>query len=513
MNRRQFVASAAALAATSVYPSLAQTAEPSHGFPASLLTNDSYIEDTPIAEYHSASASAYEAFRDRKFGIRIVWGIYSIWHRGPESWPFLPMSFEDRQTYNNLYKTWNPAGFDADAWMDDFKESGMDMFAFTTKHHEGFSMFDTKTKVKSRADWTAPGGPRIESCNLAYSIMETPFRRDIVKELCSAAHKRDMKIDLYFSHPDWYDADFRPYVTHPFQVPSSAQWMIPVDLRLTRETVGYRLGDHAVIVPDPTDAEVKRMMERHRGQLLELLTNYGKIDMMCLDMWLGPRVWPELRKTLLMMRELQPDVMLRNRGIGNYGDYYTPERVVPGSKESSGKPWFTIYPLGTDFSYDPDAAKYKGTQWIVKNLADTVAKGGGLQIGVGPSAHGEFHPEAIRQMKGAGAWLKVNGEAIYATRPREGTLWSDGGTVRYTRSKDRRFVYAILTEWPGTQIVLKAVQPKAGSKVTLLGSPSGLPWKFDSAQGTTITLPENLQQVGNRPCEYAWSLKFETAET
>jgi alpha-L-fucosidase len=284
--------------------------------------------------------------------------------------------------------------------------------------------------------------------------------------------------------------------------------MSPVDVKFTRQ----RLGDHAVVVPDPTDAEVKRMMERHRRQLLELLTNFGRIDMICLDMWLGPRVWPELRKTLLMMRELQPDVMLRNRGIGNYGDYFTPERVVPGSKETSDKPWFTIYPLGTDFSYDPDASKYKGTPWIVRNLVDSVAKGGGLMIGVGPSAHGEFHPEAIRQMKGAGVWLKVNGEAIYATRAREGTLWSEGDNIRYTRSKDRRFVYAILTEWPGAQVILKTVRPKNGSRVTLLGATSESPWKFDSATGTIVTLPENLQQASNRPCEYAWTLKIESEE-
>ncbi len=155
-------------------------------------------------------------------------------------------------------------------------------------------------------------------------------------------------------------------------------------------------------------------------------------------MWLGPRVWPELRKTVLKMRELQPDVMLRMRGIGNYGDYFTPERVVPGSKEASEKPWLTIYPLGSDFSYDPIASNYKGTAWIISNLIDTVAKGGGLQIGVGPSPLGEFHPEAVRQMKGAGAWLKVNGEAIYATRPREGDNWSEGDAIRYTRSKDHR---------------------------------------------------------------------------
>lgn len=507
MNRRQFLASATALAAGCVYPSLAQAPKRLRGFPSSLLKYEPYVEEMPVPGYAWAPTSAYEAFEDMKFGARIHWGIYSIWHRGAESWPFLGMSFEDRQAYNNLYRTWNPAGFDAKRWMDVFKESGMKMFAFTAKHHEGFCMFDTKTRVKKRANWTAADGPKIESCDLSYSIMETPFRRDVVKELCDAAHKRDIKIDLYFSHPDWYDADFRPYVCHPFQVPSSAQWMTQADLEMTRQ----RLGSHAVIVPDPTDAEVKRMMERHRAQLVELLTNYGQIDMVDLDMWLGPRVWPELRKTVMKMRELQPQVMLRARGIGNYGDYYTPERVVPGSKEASDKPWFTIYPLGTDFSYEPDATKYKGVKWIVHNLADAVAKGGGLQIGVGPNSHGEFHPEAIRQMKGAGAWLKVNGEAIYATRPREGTLWSEGETVRYTRSKDLRFIYAIFTEWPGTEIVLKSVCPHPGSKVTFLGSPRELAWGVDPARGTVIKLPEDLQQEQNRPCRYAWSLKLQVA--
>jgi len=115
-------------------------------------------------------------------------------------------------------------------------------------------------------------------------------------------------------------------------------------------------------------------------------------------------------------------------------------------------------------------------------------------------------------MKGAGQWLNVNGEAIYATRPRDGANWSEGDSIRYTRSKDRRFVYAILTQWPGTQLTLKSVQPKSGSQVTLLGSNEVLAWNFDSALGTTITLPENLQQDTNRPCEYAWSMKIEATE-
>jgi alpha-L-fucosidase len=507
MDRRQFLTSgAAAVSSPFIAPAFARVSGRYHGFPPAQLKDDPYIEREPIDGYQNAPSSAYEAFQDMKFGARIHWGIYSIWSRGAESWPFLDMSFADRQKYNDLYKTWNPTGFDADAWMDIFNESGMKMFSFTSKHHEGFCMFDTRTRVKNRANWTSPGGPRIESCDLAYSIMETPFRRDVVKELCDAAHRRGIKIDLYFSHPDWYDADFRPYVVHPLQVPSSAKLMTARDIARTRST--YH--GHPVIVPDPTDAEVARMMLRHRAQLVELLTNYGTIDMVCLDMWLGPKVWPQLRSTIMELRKIQPHVMLRDRGIGNYGDYFTPERAVPASEVGSDKPWFSIDPLGSNFSYEPDAAKYKGTAWIVKMLVDTVAKGGGLMVGVGPNGMGEFHPEAVRQLKAAGGWLRVNGEAIYATRPRDGDNWAEGESVRFTRSKDRRFVYAILTAWPGAQVALKSVRPKMDSSIRLLGSDAALRWRFDADRGTTITLPENLLQQSHRPCQYAWTLKIES---
>lgn len=507
MYRRDFLASATALAATSLYEGFGQSQVAEGGFPSSEIGDLTFIETLPVPQYHHAPSSAYEAFNDMKFGIRIHWGIYSIWHRGAESWPFLQMSFEDRARYNDLYKTWNPHLFDANEWMRIFKDGGMKMFAFTTKHHEGFSMFDTRTRVHRRADWSAQGGPRIESCDLAYSIMETPFRRDIVRELSDAAHKSGIKIDFYFSHPDWYDADFRPYVEHPLQVPSSAKLMLPKDLKRTAKDYGA----HPVIVPDPTDAEVTRMMARHRAQLVELLSNYGTIDMMCLDMYLGPRVWPELRETILKLREIQPNVMLRDRGIGNYGDYYTPERAIPQSLRVSSKPWFCINPLGTDFSYDPVASNYKGTEWIIHNLVDTTAKGGGLMIGVGPSPLGQFHPEAVRQIEDAGKWLQINGEAIYATRPRQESSWSEGDSIRYTRSKDQRFVYAIFTAWPGPEATLQSVRPKPGTRIELLGSDRTIAWSFDSAKGTIITFPEALQQNNNRPCKHAWSLKIETA--
>jgi alpha-L-fucosidase len=482
-------------------------AQVQHGLPESdfhYKATRSYIEETPIPEYRHASEQAYEDFRDIKYGVRIHWGIYSVANSAHESWPFLTMSLAERQKYQELYKTWNPAAFSADDWMKLFAENGVKMFAFTAKHHEGFSMFDTKTRVVRRANWIAPGGPKIEDCDLAYSIMESPLHRDVVKELCDAAHQRGIKIDLYFSHPDWYDADFRPYGWHPLQSAGSRD--LPVDFGKTFEPKRF---SQLVMMPDPDAAEQARMIARHRQQLEELLTNYGKIDMMCLDNWLGGRCWPEMRQTILKMRKLQPDVMLRARGIGNYGDYYTPEGFVPGSKENTDMPWFVIYPLARGFSYDEDAAQYKGGGWIISSLVDAAAKGGSFMVGIGPDAGGQFHPRAIENLKEAGAWLKVNGQSIYATRARAGDDWKQGDTIRFTRSKDAKTVYAISLKWPGAQLVLKSVKPAANSEISLLGSAQPLPWTYAADAGTTILLPAQPPLDAKSPLGFAYVFQIQ----
>ena len=462
----------------------------------------SYVEEVPVPEYHWASERACENFRDIKYGIRIHWGIYSAAGFDKESWPFLQLSREDKQKYQQIYKTWNPKDFDADAWTNLFVESGLKMFAFTSKHHEGFSMFDTKTRVRRRVNYMAPGGPKIEACDLAYSIMETPFRRDVIKELCDAAHKRGIKIDFYFSHPDWYDADFRPYAMHPLQVPSSAK-LIP-DFEAERK----RLGEYMEMAPDPTPEEVKRMMARHRDQLIELLTNYGTIDMLCLDQWLGPAVWPQLRDTVLLLRKIQPDVMLRARGIGNYGDYYTPEGFVPGAKENTDVPWFVIYPLGRGFSYDPKGENYKGADWIVRNLVDVVAKGGNFMVGVGPDGSGKFHPTAVAQLREAGAWLKVNGEGIYGTRPRDGQFWHEGEQVRFTRTRDGKSIYAFALQWPGESLTLTTLKARPRSVIRMLGSNTPLQWRNDGDRGLVIAMPPALHDESRRPGRFVYGFKI-----
>jgi alpha-L-fucosidase len=456
-----------------------------------------YVEDEPDVDYLHASEAAHEAFRDLKFAVRIHWGIYSIPEMNGESWGYLRLSDEKKIEYNNLYKSFNPADFDAREWMDFFKRSGVRCMAFTTKHHEGFSMFHTKTRVTRRANYSDTLNV-IEPCDLAYSIEETPFKRDIVKELCDAAHENDIKIDLYFSHPDWYDADFRPDNYHPLTTEhyqkNNGDYGFDMKIRTTR-----------ILTPEPTTEERARLVARHREQLRELLTDYGKIDMICLDQWMGRDVWPEMKETVKMMRRLQPDVMIRCRGIGNYGDYYTPEGFVPGAKENTNMPWMTIYPLASSFSYDRNGDKYKGTSWIIRNLIDAVAKGGCFMVGIGPDGTGKFHPKAIEQLEETGKWLKVNGEGIYGTRARD--VWKEEN-IRFTRTKDNKTVFAFVEKWPGNELVIESVTPKKKSKIYLLGYSKPLKWNGVNGK-ITIMIPEELQKDENRPCKYAYTFKIQ----
>jgi len=455
-----------------------------------------YVEDEPDGDYLHASEAAHEAFRDMKFSVRIHWGIYSIWQMNEESWGFLDLPEEKKHEFNSLYKSFNPTGFDAKEWMKFFRRSGLQGLAFTTKHHEGFSMFDTKTRVTRRVNYLDTIN-FIQECNLAYSIAETPFKRDIVKELCDAARDNDIRIDLYFSHPDWYDADFRPYNYHPLSTK---------DIRNNPEKYGHGYVNHrkTFLAPERTPEETERLVERHREQLRELLTNYGKIDMICLDQWLGEDIWPQTKETVKMMRQLQPDVMIRGRGIGNYCDYYTPERFVPGDKENTNMPWMTIYPLGASFSYDKNGDNYKGSQWIIHNIIECAAKGGSFMVGIGPDGNGEFHKTAIEQLEETGEWLKVNGKGIYSTRARE--IWKENN-IYFTRAKDNKTIYSFVEEWPGNELIIPSVQPKKGSKIYLLGYKKPLKWTLQG-NDVKIEMPKELQSPENRPCEHAWGFSI-----
>jgi alpha-L-fucosidase len=466
------------------------------------LETSTYIEDVPDKEYVHASAGAYERFRDIKYSIRIHWGVYTLQHV-EASWPLLDYSNEKRQAYQQLYTQFNPTDFDAEQWMADFRRWGMQAFAFTTKHHDGFALWHTKTKVVRRANYLkAHEGMNddiIEACDLHYSIEETPFKRDIVKELCDAAHKHDMKIDLYFSHPDWYDADFRPYNYHPLAIP---------DIIEHPQNYYNAHGNDPrkkILTPNRTPEETERMVKRHREQMHELLTNYGNVDMMCFDQWLGKDNWDDMKETVKLTRKWSPETMFRARGIGNYGDYYQPEQFVPNN-DQIGMPWMAICLLGKQFSYDPKPENYKGPQWIIHNLIDCIAKGGSFMVCLGPDEKGNFHPAAKEQLEAVGQWLKVNGEGIYETLLRD--VWQSGD-IRFTRSKDNRRVYAFVETFPGKELIIPSVTPKKKSEVRLLGYSKPLKWQPTGDGGIKVEIPDVLQSPGNRPCEYAWAFGIE----
>jgi alpha-L-fucosidase len=174
-----------------------------------------------------------------------------------------------------------------------------------------------------------------------------------------------------------------------------------------------------------------------------------------------------------------------------------------------------IYTLAGQFAYEPDGEKYKSGEWIVSNLVDIVAKGGNFMVSIGPDGEGNFHPAAVERLEYAGDWLKVNGEAIYGTRP--WVHYKEGEGVRFTRSRDNRYVYAIVLEWPGERFTTSLLKPVKDSKLAMLGDRGwfgenkSLDWRMVNGK-LVVEIPERLQDPNSRPCAQAWAFRIEQPE-
>jgi alpha-L-fucosidase len=435
------------------------------------------------ADYVHAGEAALDRWMDWKWGLRIHWGLYTLYAGDKpwsgESWIVPKFHLDDKEwqkKYYTSYQDFNPTGFNADEWMKIMQRGGMKYFSFTTKHHEGFCLWPTKTLQKG---FRRLADGSYEDVTNHFSIAETPFKRDIVGELVRAGRAHGLGVSLYYSHIDWHDWDFA-WDPRNF-------WY---DTNFTKASDPQRWA---------------AFMQKESDQVTELLTWYGPIDSMCFDI-----SWGEAKEKAFgiakLSRQLQPNTLLRNRGTEMYGDYSTPEGEIPTDPNEMKMPWQVIYPCGTGASYRIND-HYKSKEWVLESLIDIVAKGGNFQVGFGPDANGQWPQEMIERVKYVGDWLTVNGECIYATRPY--LRYHEGVDLRFTRSKDKKSVYIISLVWPGATLKSRMVRPKPGSVIRMLGVDQDLAW-HQQGELLVIDLPKELQSESRHPAPQAFAFKVES---
>jgi alpha-L-fucosidase len=450
-------------------------------------------------DYFHAGQEAIDRWTDWKLGLRIHWGVYSI--LGVEaSWALKGASPEFKDIYDTQYQDFDPIGFNADEWMDIMQRGGIKYFTVTAMHADGFCLWPTQRLMWGRRRPPGGGGRRpkglgpVDDVQMHYSVADTPYGKDILAQLVTAARKKGIGIGFYFSLENWLDPDF---AWHDY------------DASNTRY-------DHPRFDKASDPARWQRFIDKERLQLQELASHYGPIDDLSFDCSWPTEAFSNLVEIVKMVRRLQPNVMMRNRGIQQYGDYGTPEMNIPaGSDPAAAKktpgnegrimPWQVIYHIGNAWSYLP-SDNYQSKEWILDTFIDVVAKGGNMEIGFGPPASGRWQPEMVERLDYLGDWLKVNGEAIYQTRPWK--RWNEGKDIRFTRSKDGKFIYAISLRWPGEKLSLREVRPNADSTIVMLGVNEPLKWKMDST-ALSVTIPSALQTPSNRPCCQAYAFKIE----
>ena len=448
-----------------------------------------------------------DQWQDIKFGLLMHWGPYSQWGV-VESWSICaedePWCFQGtdyvryKQDYEQLPATFNPERFDPAKWARAARDAGMKYVVFTTKHHDGFCMFNTKT-----TDYkiTGPGCP-----------FSNNAKADVTREIFNAFRTEGFMVGAYFSKPDWHSE----YFWWPkFATPD--------------RNVNYDISKH----PD----RWQKFVEFTRAQINELVTNYGKLDILWLDGGWVQALRPEeplffqkmnalsleqgygqiripqnqdveIDSIASMARQKQPGLIVVDRAVeGKNQNYLTPEQTVPSTYLPY--PWETCMTMGGNWSYNFHE-QYKSAWQLIHLLADVVSKGGNLLLNIGPGPDGQWHQEAYDRLVEIGNWMKVNHEGIYNTR---GMKKFADGSFRFTRGKDGK-LYAIYLaseseEMIPSELVFSAIKPQKNARIRMLGYDHLLKWKMQGNE-VRIAVPKIMQI--NPPSRYAWVISVSAVQ-
>lgn len=379
----------------------------------------------------SASPEDVAAWRNLKFGLFIHWGPVSLkgteigWSRGGQrrgrGWKGEtgPVPVE---VYDNLYKQFNPTKFDAKEWVQVAKDAGMKYLVFTTKHHDGFCNFDSKlTDYKI----TSP---------------ESPYGRDIVRQLADACHDGGILWGVYYSQPDWRHPDY-------FNGPEAHQ-----------RYIGYL-----------------------HGQVRELLTNYGKVSMVFFDGLSGKAEDWDAPTLINLCRELQPGVMINNRA-GLPADFDTPEQRI--GKMQTDRPWETCMTICDQWAWKPND-RMKSFRQCIQTLVRVVGGDGNLLFNVGPMPDGRIEPRQVDRLREMGDWLEKYCRSIYHTR---GGPFPPGPWGAATQ-RDKT-IYLHVLDGGKNPLVLPGIDRKIVAHRVLTGGEATVEQTDDSV---TVTLADNAR--------------------
>ena len=460
---------------------------------------------TYIPETDPLVLEKLEQWQDLKFGLLMHWGPYSQWGI-VESWSICPEDygwcqrkkegtpgtyFEYVKAYEDLQKTFNPTKFDPEKWANAAQEAGMKYVVFTTKHHDGFSMFDTKYTDYKITDPKTP--------------FHSNSKSNITKEIFDAFRNVGLWAGAYFSKPDWHNNDYWwPYFP-------------PKD-----RNVNYD--------PEVYPKKWEAFTEFTHNQILELLTDYGKVDILWLDGgWVAKQPKAEIDKfyenrltdntsgfmkgtivnqdikmdeLVVKARQKQPGLIVVDRAVeGKNQNYLTPENRVP--EKELPYPWESCIIAGGGWSYTPNA-KYMSGKDAIHMLVDIVCKGGNLLLNIAPSPEGTWDKGAYKLLKEMGQWMDVNSEAIYGTRA---MAPYKEGNICFTQKKDTNDIYAILlleNDVIPEYITLESIPPKSGLHIEILGNNQVCSWEEHNG-GIRFYIPE---KVRNANIEHAISFKL-----